>query len=97
MSAGRCDLSYKERSTVSTWEDVLNVTGECPVKQCVKHHHEDGHPEAVTHPLLWAVGHVVPLDAHALLLVLGKVLAAVAKGHTRQQALETETQQGDGV
>ena len=67
-----------------TWKDVLDVPGEHPVKRSIKEHHDDGHDEGVAVSLLRALVDVVPLNTDALLLVLGKVLAAVAEGHTGQ-------------
>lgn len=69
---------------MNTWEDILNVPGEQPVKSSIKEHHDDGHDEGVALSLLWTGADVVPLNTDALLLILGEVLAAVAKGHTRQ-------------
>lgn len=64
-----------------TWKDTLNVPCEDPVQQGVDEHHDNGQQEGVGIALLWALVQVVPLDANALLLVLGEVFATVAKGH----------------
>ena len=85
-SVGRRRVQQK-RARAVTWEDVLDVAGERPVQQRVQQHHEDGDQEAVARPLFRTLCYVGPLDAQALLLVLGEVLAAVAEGHARQQAL----------
>lgn len=67
-----------------TWKDILDVPGEQPVNNSVDEHHEDGHDEGVAVSLFWTHVDVVPLDSDALLLVLGKGLAAVAEGNTGQ-------------
>lgn len=75
-------------TTVHTWEDVLDVPGEQPVKGGVEQHHDDGDDEGVPLALLRALEDVGPLDPDALLLVLRKVLAAVPERHAGQQTLE---------
>lgn len=67
---------------MSTWKDILDVPGEKAVNCSINEHHDDGHYEGVVISLFWTAVDVVPLNADALHLVLGKVLTAVAKGHT---------------
>lgn len=67
---------------MNTWKDILNVPGEHPVQNSIEEHHDDGHDEGVAFSLFWILVDVVPLNTDALHLVLGKVLAAIAKGHT---------------
>lgn len=71
-----------------TWEDALYVPGEDPIQQGVEKHHDDGQQQGVATPLFRTLAQVMPLDSDTLLLVLGEVFAAVAKGHARQEALD---------
>lgn len=84
-------LSEHDKLIPPTWEDVLDVPGERPVQGGVGEHHDDGQGEGVGLAVLRTAVHVVPLNPDALLLVFGKVFAAVAKGHTREDALESRT------
>lgn len=79
---------------MNTWKDILNVPGEHPVEGSIKEHHEDGHDEGVAFSLFRTLVDVVPVNADALLLELGKVLTAIAKGHTWQQTLGMKGVQG---
>lgn len=86
-------LSHDNKSVSATWEDVFDVPGEGPVQSGVEEHHDDGQRESVGLAFLWTLVHVVPLNPDALLLIFGKVLAAVAKGHAREDALEAQNKQ----
>lgn len=80
-----------------TWEDVLDVPGERPVQGGVDEHHDDGQGEGVALVLLRTPVHVGPLNPNALLLVFGKVFAAVAESHTREDALESGNTKEEGL
>lgn len=67
---------------MNTWKDIFDVPGEHPVKSSIKEHNDDGHDEAVAFSIFWTLFDVVPLNTDALLLILGKVVTAIAKGHT---------------
>ncbi len=66
---------------------ALDVPGEYPVNEGVEQHHEDGDDEGVAVVLLRTDPDVAPLNADALLFILGEILTAVSERHTRQQAL----------
>lgn len=77
-------LDYMAISHLNTWEDALNVPGEHPVQNGINQHHNNGQDEGVLVPLFGTLADVGPLDADALLFVLGKLLTAEAESHARQ-------------
>lgn len=78
-----------------TWEDCLDVPGHDGVEEGVEQHEADGGSQAVVVFLHGTGQQVCPLDAYALLLKQGKVLAAKAKGHRGQQALHVGESKGE--
>ena len=90
-------LQYKEvpglGDSVLPWEHCLDVPGQEAIDESIHEHHDDDvhHGEVVA--CHGAVPDVVPLYPHSLLLKLGNLKAAKAKGNTGGQALVEKTKQ----
>lgn len=76
------------RFALLTWKNRINVPRSNPIYQCVDKQKSDGRAEVVGISLHRAGGPVVPLDAHALFLIQGKILATKTKRYWRKQALQ---------